>query len=207
VPSPHMRKWVWGLALLLACGDDGDSGPGSSGGLDGGAALDGSGAVLGSDAALDGAAPGEDAPAVCAPTEQTLPVSSPAYHREGTILYPDPPPVGGDHNPCWGTWGVHDMPLAAEHWVHNLEHGGVVYLYHCPDGCADEVAQLTTFVRGRQQALLTAYDALPTRFAVVSWGVRSTSDCFDLASFTRFYSEHVNQGTEQISSDPPASCL
>jgi Protein of unknown function (DUF3105) len=206
VPSPRMRKWMPALiVLLVACGDDDKSGPGLSGALDGGPLLDGSRPVGSADAAQDGAAPLD--PAVCAPTVQTQPVTAPAYHREGTIPYPDPPPVGGDHNPCWGSWGVHDTPLGAEHWVHNLEHGGVVYLYHCPDGCPAEVAQLTSLVKGRSLALLTSYDALPTRFAVVSWGVRMTSDCFDLASFTRFYTEHQNQGTEQISSDPPASCL
>ncbi|MDB4973992.1 MAG: hypothetical protein JWN48_2333 [Myxococcaceae bacterium] len=146
---------------------------------------------------------------VCAPSEQVLPVSQPAYHREGPIDYPDPPPVGGDHNPCWGKWGVYspDRPLEVEHWVHNLEHGGVVYLYNCADGCADEVAQLAKFVKGRQQALLTPYAGLTTRFAVVAWGVRITSDCFAQDAFEGFYRQHVNMGSEKITSDPPASCL
>lgn len=204
VPSPRMHsamvRLAWACVLAAgACGDDADHTP--SGGLDGGlSSLDASPGA-GGDAASDGATP-----PVCAPREQLLPITQPAYHRDGKIDYPDPPPVGGDHNPCWGEWGVHSEPLAVEHWVHNLEHGGVVYLYHCPDGCPDEVAQLASFVTGRQQALLTSYDAMPTRFAVVAWGVRITSDCLDLASFELFYASHANHGTEQISSGPPSSC-
>ncbi|MDB4986102.1 MAG: putative rane protein [Myxococcaceae bacterium] len=195
----------------FACRDDARHAPSLVGGLDGGpvAALDG-GLEHQPDGARGDAGRGPLTPATaCAPVAQVLPVTAPAYHRTGKIDYPDPPPVGGDHNPCWGKWGVYDAssPLAVEHWVHNLEHGGVVYLYNCADGCADEVAQMASFVDGRTQAILTPYAALPTRFAVVAWGVRITSDCFDKTSFERFYSEHVNHGSEQISSDPPSSCL
>lgn len=137
--------------------------------------------------------------------EQSLPVLS-ANHVNGPIAYPDPPPVGGDHNPCWGTWGVHDQPLAAEHWVHNLEHGGVVALYHCPDGCAAEVKQLGDWVRGRRLALLTEYDALPTRFGVVAWGHRLLTDTLDLRAFQAFYDAHVDHGPESIDGPPPSSC-
>ena len=198
-----MRRWMAclaGVGALLggACGDVDRT---SSGSLDGGTSLD-----AGRDAASDGASDGAT-PAVCAPTEQLLPITQPAYHQDGKISYPDPPPVGGNHNPNWGTWGVHDAPLRPECWVHNLEHGGVVYLYHCPDGCPSEVAELASFVTGRKQALLTSYDALPTRFAVVAWGARITSDCFDLASLELFYATHANHGTEQISSEPSTPCL
>jgi hypothetical protein len=216
-----LRGWlVVASSLLLAtgCGDDADA---PEGPLDAGRPLDG--AVSTPDAGVitlpDGAVVLDDAQVAtppmqpqdgaCAPAEQLLPVTAPAYHRTGTIAYTDLPPVGGDHNGCWGKWGVWeaDAPLPAERWVHNLEHGGVVVLYRCPEGCAREVAEMTRFVQGRQQALLTPYAALPTRFAVVSWGARVTSDCFDTGVLERFYRAHVAQGPESISSDPPTSCL
>jgi hypothetical protein len=137
--------------------------------------------------------------------EQAIAVRS-ASHANGPIAYPDPPPVGGDHSPCWGAWGVHDQPLGAEHWVHNLEHGGVVALYHCPAGCAMEVKQLGDWARGRRLALLTEYTALPTRFGVVAWGYRLLSDTLDLRALQAFYDAHVDHAPESIDSPPPSSC-
>ena len=187
-----MRKCSLSLAvLLLSCGDD-----------DGGRPDSGAGPLL--DAALEVDAGGDGALA-CAPREQAVEVAS-ALHVAGDIVYPDPPPAGGNHNQCWGAWGVHERELADERFVHNLEHGGVVYLYRCPEGCADEVAWLSEFVRGRDLALVTPYAALPTRFGIVSWGHRLLSDCLDRATFERFYTEHRDQGLESVSAQPPADC-
>ena len=130
----------------------------------------------------------------------------PAQHVTGTIPYADLPPAGGPHNPCWAAFGVHETPVPAERWVHNLEHGGVVFLYNCPEGCDTEVEQLQTLVDGTPQALLTEYEGLPARFAVVAWGHRLVSDCFDSEAFLAFYADHVDQAPESITAGPPAGC-
>jgi len=88
--------------------------------------------------------------------------------------------------------------------VHNLEHGGVVFLHHCDD-CADDVAALDAFANGHAMALSTPYAALPARFAVVAWGVRLVSDCYDPDAFAAFYAAHVDHGPESVSGPPPAS--
>jgi hypothetical protein len=137
--------------------------------------------------------------------EEAIPVNS-AQHMDGTIDYPDPPPAGGNHNPCWGAWGVHAQALGVEHWVHNLEHGGVVFLYHCSGGCAADVAKLAAFVKGHRLTILTEYDAMPKRFAVVAWGFRLQSDTLDLGAFEMFYTAHVDHAPESIDSGPPAGC-
>jgi len=155
-------------------------------------------------AAREDAASGSDGS--CAPAEQAVTVMG-QLHVAGDIVYPDPPPAGGNHNACWGRWGVHDSELADERFVHNLEHGGVVFLHNCPDGCAAEVQALINIVLPRDLAIVTPYAALPTRFGVVSWGYRMLSDCFDRAAFERFYREHRDRGLESISSEPAASCL
>lgn len=129
-----------------------------------------------------------------------------ALHVAGDFDYPDPPPAGGPHDACWAAWGVHDDELRAESWVHNLEHGGVVFLYRCPDACAEEVAELAALVREREQALLTPYGELPTRFGFVAWGARVTSDCHDLAAARAFYDAHVGRAPENVASDPPPPC-
>jgi hypothetical protein len=141
----------------------------------------------------------------CGACEQSLPITS-AQHVTGDVDYADPPPVGGPHSSCWGTWGVQDSELRAERWVHNLEHGGIVFLYRCDAGCPEEVKMLAALLTDRPRTLLTAYSRLPKRFAVVAWGYRLTSDCLDTDAFAAFYATHVGHGRESIASDPPAAC-
>ena len=163
------------------------------------------------DAASDASAPDADAAprkgsGLCThdgDCEEYLPVAS-AFHQDGTIHYPDPPPAGGDHNPCWASFGVHDDPVPAENWVHNLEHGAVVFLYQC--ACTEDVAMLESFVKAHRLTLLTAYGAMHKRFAVVAWGYRLQTDTLDLPAFEAFYAAHVDQAPESIASNPPASC-
>jgi hypothetical protein len=146
----------------------------------------------------------------CGGCEEDVPVTS-AAHVSGNIVYPDPPPAGGPHNPCWATWGVHAEVVRPENWVHNLEHGGIVFLYDCPGDCPEEAADLaalTSAVQGLKQfALMTPYPGLPKRFAVVSWGHRLESDCIDVKAALDFYREHANQAPESISANPDVSCL
>jgi hypothetical protein len=141
----------------------------------------------------------------CNACEQSLPIAS-AQHVSGPVDYDDPPPVGGPHNSCWGSWGVQQTELRAERWVHNMEHGGVVFLYRCDEPCPADVKTLEALVADRPRTLLTSYPRLPTRFAVVAWGHRLTTDCLDADAFAAFYAAHVDHGRESISSDPPAAC-
>lgn len=145
----------------------------------------------------------------CGAREEAVTVLG-ANHVEGPIDYPDPPPAGGDHSACWATWGVHTDTVPPERWVHNLEHGGVVYLYGCAaDGCGSDaaaLAEISAFVGAHPLALITPYTGMTKRFAVVSWGHRLVSDCIDARAATAFYSAHVNWGPESISSNPGPSC-
>jgi hypothetical protein len=143
--------------------------------------------------------------ASCGGCEEMLPVRS-AQHVSGPVAYPDNPPVGGPHSACWGPWGVQEVPVRVERWVHNLEHGGVVLLYRCEGGCEAELQQLRAFVSAHPRTVLTAYDALPARFAAVSWGFRLLSDCLDLGALESFYAEHYDRGPESIASAPPVQC-
>jgi hypothetical protein len=144
--------------------------------------------------------------ASCGGCEEVIDVTS-AQHVSGPVDYPDPPPVGGPHSQCWGKWGVQDSELKPERWVHNLEHGGVVLLYHCDDGCPDDVDRLHSFVLNHRLTVLTAYSALPKRFAVVAWEHRLVSDCLDMTAVSRFYAALVGHGPEAVTSDPDPVCL
>lgn len=127
-------------------------------------------------------------------------------HVTGDIVYDDPPPVSGNHNPTWARWGVHSEAVPDQCFVHNLEHGGVVFLYNCPDGCAADVATMAAFVEGRTWALLSPYADLPGKFAVVSWGHRIVSDCLDMAAFEAFFEARTNHGPESLPSEPSTEC-
>lgn len=153
--------------------------------------------------------PAAEACALCAGgcLEETIPSTS-ATHIDEPIDYSDRPPTGGDHNPCWAEWGVHTEEVPDERWVHNMEHGGVIFLYNCPAGCPDEVAAMTTLVQGLPAwALLTPYSLMDSPFAVVSWQHRLLLDCADTDAMAAFYDAHVNHGPESSASMPSAGCM
>jgi len=131
-----------------------------------------------------------------------------AGHDSDLRDYDDLPPAGGDHNPCWAEWAVYDTELPDENWVHNLEHGGIVYLYDCPGGCEAEVAELQEIFDSREAGtvIVTPYAGLDGGFAVVAWGWRMVTDCFDRPAFDAFYDDHVDQAPESVRSGPSASC-
>lgn len=144
--------------------------------------------------------------AACGGCEEVIEVVS-TMHTTNPVTYRDPPPTSGPHNPCWGHWDVYDdAPLPAERWVHNLEHGGVVFLYNCPDGCEPEVARLRELHRTRPRTIVTAYADLPTRFGVVSWGHRLLSECFDEAALLAFYARNFDHAPESLDTPPNPNC-
>ena len=158
-------------------------------------------------AAEDDAGPAEPDTlcASCGGCEEVIPVVS-AMHTNQVVTYPDPPPTSGPHSPCWGRWGVHDEPLPPERWVHNLEHGAVVFLYNCPDGCDQEVTAIKDLNRHRYRTIITAYANLPTRFGVVSWGHRLLSECLDLDTFNKFYERNFDHAPESNANPPNPTC-
>jgi hypothetical protein len=137
--------------------------------------------------------------------EEEFVASLASSHVSGGVDYDDLPPTGGPHDPCWAEWGVHEEEVPDERWVHNLEHGGVVFLHNCPNGCPDAVDRMEKLVTG--QAILTPYAALPSRFAVVSWEHRLLMDCADTDAMQAFYDTHFDQAPESSTSAPGESCM
>jgi hypothetical protein len=144
----------------------------------------------------------------CGACVESITVTS-ANHVSGAVDYPDPPPVGGDHNACWAIWGIHEDPVPPERWVHNLEHGGAVFLYNCPGDCgadAAAISEITAFVGSHASAIITPYAGMPRKFAMVSWGRRLVTDCVDPQAAAAFYAVHANRAPERISANPSPSC-
>ncbi len=128
-------------------------------------------------------------------------------HTMADVTYDTLPPPGGPHDPCWAPWAIYDHPIRTERWVHNLEHGGLVFLYDCPEGCDDDLAALTAFVQSLPagRAVMAPYAEMDRRIAVLSWGVRLTTACVDTEALQAFYDANVGHAPENIAQDP-AGC-
>jgi len=125
-------------------------------------------------------------------------------HTEGDPVYP---PAAGPHYRCWWDWGVWEEEVPVERWVHNMEHGGVVFLYNCPEGCADEVAALVDAVGSRDRVVVSPYANMQWRFAAVAWEHRTLTQCLDVDHMVRFYTDRVGKGPEDVASMAPSGCM
>lgn len=86
------------------------------------------------------------------------------------------PPTSGDHCAQPLSCRAYDTEQSRCTWLHNLEHGHVVFLYNCPDGCPDIVSTLDslrqlakTGSNGVTRAVLAPDAKLPTRVAALLW--------------------------------------
>jgi plastocyanin len=101
-----------------------------------------------------------------------------------------------------------DDTTGPEGWIHNLEHGAMVVLYRCPEGCGTDAQ---TSLAGLQQQLpasplcgfppgsnvvVTRFDQLPTPYAAVVWGRVFFLDTLDVGSITNFYGQSADRAPE-----------
>lgn len=116
------------------------------------------------------------------------------------VPYNTTPPTSGPHYVDPAPWGIYARPIADETQVHNLEHGGIMIQYWCPNGCPDLVAQLTSVAsRYKSKVILAPYSRpLPHRIALTAWQWIDTFDNYDEAGITQFISQHINRGPEQV---------
>jgi hypothetical protein len=128
---------------------------------------------------------------------------------EGTpILYKHNPPASGSHFPSPQDWGVYQQAVQPGYWVHNLEHGGVVFLYDCPTGCPDVVTMLDnaakTFPKdkfGEIKLVVTPYSGLPNgvKVSAMAWDYeKDFQDDLSHSNLLSFYNAHVDRGPEDI---------
>jgi hypothetical protein len=110
---------------------------------------------------------------------QTLNEAIPPYNSE--------PPTSGPHLPYVAPWGIHTEPIPRQLQVHNLEDGGVMVQYNCPDACPDLVAKLKAIVSGYDhQVILAPYPGIKTRIALTAWRRLDAFDDFDERRVRRF---------------------
>ena len=123
----------------------------------------------------------------------------------GTPLqYASNPPSSGTHYPTWTRSGVYAEQQETGYWVHSLEHGYVVILYRCSDGCPELVEQLTQFYEaapksasfGFQKLIVTPYPEMEHQIAVVAWTHIDEFDQFDAQRLLTFYQAYQDRGPE-----------
>ena len=125
---------------------------------------------------------------------------------EGSVItYRANPPASGPHYPVWARYEEHNTTVARGYWVHNLEHGGIVFLYR-PSAPAGAVTVLRDAYRalpndpacGHKRALMTADPELPTDTAVVAADFMLEAGCLDAGAIRRFVDARIGRGPEQV---------
>ena len=120
-----------------------------------------------------------------------------------TITYEANPPTRGPHRPQWAKWGEYEF-LAPQRWIHNMEHGGVVALYH-PCASDEVVDALRALMRdydgvneGEFRWILTPYPALDSTLAIVAWQWVYQAPEYREADVREFIDAHYNMGPEDV---------
>jgi hypothetical protein len=176
------------------------------------------GAAMGpSDGALDAGHLDEPLfPEASCEVEIDEPALMPASHVPiGTsIQWDSNPPSSGPHYPIWAAYQAYTSPVPRGYYVHDLEHGGIVFLYNCPDdgGCPDVVAALqaasdaipddslcTAANQGvRVRTVITPDPLIDVPVAAAAWGWVYKAQCADLPTLKAFALAHYGQGPEVL---------
>jgi hypothetical protein len=121
------------------------------------------------------------------------------------IPYPEYPPASGSHWPVTAKWGIHRAPVPEEAFVHNLEHGGVVVLYHCSTPCPDLQRQLeelyASFPKskfGHVKVVVAPNARLKSRVALLAWRRLDELPGFDRDRILRFVQAWQDKGPEDV---------
>lgn len=170
-----------------------------------------------------GNAPSTNGPAV----GQAIP-EMPHVHVQppATVNYMHDPPTSGCHYSLAGGGaglsapiepGAYNQVIPMEYWVHNLEHGYVVVLYNCPNGCQTQFNELHAWYKGLSpdpqlssscpanynlsapyaKALVVPETTMKVPFAIVSWDwYDPMPNGLDLNEVQKFYANHTGQAPE-----------
>jgi hypothetical protein len=142
------------------------------------------------------------------PGEQLIPDEGAGHVSEDTALtFQHYPPSSGAHYPSPVSWGVYQEPVRDGYFVHNLEHGGVVFLYSCPEDCSavqqqfdalfEKIPPETTF--NQKKVVISPYAGeLPTSIVALAWDHQLNLDTFDENAMLLWYKRFVNRGPELV---------
>ena len=114
-------------------------------------------------------------------------------------------PVGGSHAPYnsspptsgvalrkLGVLGYQERAAPSERFIHNMEHGGIILHYKCPDGCPDEIDQMSEIVSLTDETILMPNPNMESRFALTAWNWLMTMEVYDDSLARDFVKSHLN---------------
>uniref|UniRef100_A0A6B0V758 Putative conserved secreted protein n=1 Tax=Ixodes ricinus TaxID=34613 RepID=A0A6B0V758_IXORI len=138
-----------------------------------------------------------------APPRLTCDIIPPHYHpphycMDTRIKYPSRIPTFEGHRPLWPRYGEYNY-VPPQRWLHSIEHGAVVMLYH-PCARWGHVQKLRTLLKNCiRKHIITPYLGLtPKRpLALVSWGCRlemSFVKTADVVAFIRYFALNGPEG-------------
>jgi len=140
--------------------------------------------------------------------EQSVPTEGRAHITpDQEVTYINNPPSSGPHvGSATAEPGFNAEEIFPKIWVHNLEHGYVVFLYHCPEDCPDLKQKLETLAGdlppskyGNIKVVVTSYASpLPGEVTALAWERQLDLPAFDEDMLTRFYERWVDRGPEDI---------
>ncbi|HEY2509872.1 MAG TPA: DUF3105 domain-containing protein [Polyangiaceae bacterium] len=152
----------------------------------------------------------------CAAVEEQHPIEGYTHVTVcSPVSYDTKPPSSGNHYPIWTAYKTYTTPVPEGFYVHNLEHGGIVLTYNCPNGCDADVAAAQAMLdalptdpictsqgsTARRRSVMTPDPNLDVPFAASAWGWTLRANCFDADAFQSFALRHYDQGREDICSD------
>ncbi len=130
------------------------------------------------------------------------------------VTYEYCPPSSGSHyndgnnGPIPTHFYSKDEATVPQGWVHNLEHGMMVVLYRCPEGCDPAAQDALGAVQGQlpnsplcgfpptDTVVVTRFDQLPTPYAVAVWGRIYFMNTLDVGAVTTFWEQSADRGPE-----------
>jgi hypothetical protein len=138
-----------------------------------------------------------------------VPAGSPS-----AFAYNSTPPTSGPHYDGMVEWGVSPQPQQYEYLLHNLEDGGVVIYYQCPEVCAETVTALEAIVQpylSTQRKLVVVrndpswldpngqplHKDMGAKIAVTAWGKLLKLDEVDATRIQAFIAQ--NEGIDHHS--------
>lgn len=120
------------------------------------------------------------------------------------------PPTSGPHLGGLANWGITENQVPDESQIHNLEDGGVILQYDCPDDCPELKDELTAFanevlgnisiagpsgevhfILGPHTGIREASGGSP--IALTAWGRYQYFDALDHEEMMTFISTYINR--------------
>lgn len=121
-----------------------------------------------------------------------------------TAEYDHYPPSSGLHYGTILNWGYYNEEVPPELWVHSLEHGGIVILYNCPEGCSETEDLFWNLIESAPpedvfnevKILVSPNSEIETKVVALAWGIQLDLAEADHDILLDYYNRHVNQGPE-----------